>query len=127
MVCAYTIWRYANVNAFDHSPTHAQPERPEAALLGTLRAARSGARLALRWGVAVQRHGLSRGASPLRQLSLRPVATGAAVAAILRGKAKSPVIVHTPAGQLTVRWEGSVYLTGPAEFIGEGVYFLPRV
>jgi hypothetical protein len=33
-----------------------------------------------RWGVAVLRHGLSVGASPTRQLSLRPVATGAAVA-----------------------------------------------
>jgi diaminopimelate epimerase len=53
--------------------------------------------------------------------------TGAAVAAILRGKAESPVIVHTPAGPLTVRWDGSVYLTGPAEFIGEGVYFLAHV
>ena len=31
-------------------------------------------------GCAVQRHGLSGGVSPLRQLSLRPVATGAAVA-----------------------------------------------
>ena len=31
-------------------------------------------------GCAVQRHGLSGGGSPLRQLSLRPVATGAAVA-----------------------------------------------
>lgn len=50
--------------------------------------------------------------------------TGAAVAAILRGEAESPVIVHTPAGELTLRWEESVYLTGPAEFIGEGVFLL---
>jgi diaminopimelate epimerase len=50
--------------------------------------------------------------------------TGAAIAAILRKRAKSPVIVHTPAGELTVRWENGVYLTGPAEFIGEGVFFL---
>jgi diaminopimelate epimerase len=50
--------------------------------------------------------------------------TGAAVAAILRKQARSPVIVHTPAGELTLRWENSVYLTGPAEFIGEGVFFL---
>jgi diaminopimelate epimerase len=50
--------------------------------------------------------------------------TGAAIAAILRGSAKSPVIVHTPAGELTLRWENGVYLTGPAEFIGEGVFFL---
>ena len=32
-----------------------------------------------RLGCAVQRHGLSGGVSPLRQLSLRPVATGAVV------------------------------------------------
>lgn len=50
--------------------------------------------------------------------------TGAALAAILRGTAESPVIVHTPAGELTLRWDESVYLTGPAEFIGEGVYIL---
>ena len=36
--------------------------------------------VAARWGVAVQRRGLSRGASPVRQLSLQPVATGAAAA-----------------------------------------------
>jgi diaminopimelate epimerase len=50
--------------------------------------------------------------------------TGAAVAAILRKQARSPVIVHTPAGELTLRWENSVYLTGPAQFIGEGVFVL---
>jgi diaminopimelate epimerase len=50
--------------------------------------------------------------------------TGAAVAAILRGEVESPVIVHTPAGELTLRWDESVFLTGPAEFIGEGVFFL---
>ena len=49
-------------------------------------------------------------------------ATGAAVAAILRGKARSPVVVHTPAGELTLRWETSVYLTGPAEYVAEGVF-----
>lgn len=50
--------------------------------------------------------------------------TGAAVAAILRKQARSPVIVHTPAGELTLRWEDSVYLTGPAQFVGEGVFIL---
>jgi diaminopimelate epimerase len=50
--------------------------------------------------------------------------TGAALASILRKRTKSPVIVHTPAGELTLRWENSVYLTGPAEFIGEGVFIL---
>src|SRR5271165_336264 len=50
--------------------------------------------------------------------------TGAAVAAILRGKVKSPVEVHTPAGPMILRWDDSVYLTGPAELIAEGMYFL---
>ena len=50
--------------------------------------------------------------------------TGAAVAAILRKQARSPVVVHTPAGELSLRWEDSVYLTGPAQFIGEGVFVL---
>jgi diaminopimelate epimerase len=50
--------------------------------------------------------------------------TGAAVAAILRGEVKSPVDVRTPAGDLTLRWDDSVYLTGPAEMICEGTYYL---
>ena len=50
--------------------------------------------------------------------------TGAAIAAILRGAAKSPVIIRTPAGEMTLRWEESVFLTGPADFVGEGVFFL---
>jgi len=50
--------------------------------------------------------------------------TGAAVAAILRGEADSPVAVRTPAGTLALRWDGSVYLTGPAELVGEGRFFL---
>jgi diaminopimelate epimerase len=50
--------------------------------------------------------------------------TGAALAAILRGRVTSPVIIHTPAGELTLRWENGVYLTGPAEFVGEGVFVL---
>ena len=50
--------------------------------------------------------------------------TGAAVAAILRGKAESPVEIRTPAGALNLRWDNSVYLTGPAELVGEGKYFV---
>ncbi len=50
--------------------------------------------------------------------------TGAAAAAILRGEADSPVEIRTPAGSMTLRWEDSVYLTGPAEMIGEGRFFL---
>lgn len=50
--------------------------------------------------------------------------TGAACAAILRGVAETPVTIRTPAGNLELRWNDSVYLTGPAELIGEGVFFL---
>ena len=49
--------------------------------------------------------------------------TGAAVAAILRKLVRSPVRVITPAGDLTLRWDDSVYLTGPAEIIGSGEFF----
>jgi diaminopimelate epimerase len=51
-------------------------------------------------------------------------ATGAAVAAILRGEAESPIEIRTPAGTLHLRWDDSVYLTGPAELVGEGNYFV---
>jgi diaminopimelate epimerase len=50
--------------------------------------------------------------------------TGAATAAILRNVVESPVEVRTPAGSLNLRWDDSVYLTGPAELIGEGRVFL---
>jgi diaminopimelate epimerase len=50
--------------------------------------------------------------------------TGAAVAAILRGEVESPVEIRTPAGPLNLRWDDSVYLTGPAELVGEGNYFV---
>jgi len=50
--------------------------------------------------------------------------TGAAVAAILRGEVKSPVEVRTPAGSLMLRWDESVFLTGPAELICRGTYVL---
>jgi len=50
--------------------------------------------------------------------------TGAAVAAILRKIADSPVRVLTPAGEsLRVRWDDAVYLTGPAEIIGSGEFY----
>jgi diaminopimelate epimerase len=51
--------------------------------------------------------------------------TGAGVAAILRKLALSPVTIHTPAGAaLQLRWDDSVYLTGPAEIIGAGEFFV---
>ena len=49
---------------------------------------------------------------------------GAVVAAVARGMAKSPVCVWTPAGTLDVRWETNLYLTGPAEIVAEGQFFL---
>lgn len=50
--------------------------------------------------------------------------TGAAVASILRGDVKSPVEIRTPAGTLMLRWDESVFLTGPAELICKGSFFL---
>lgn len=49
--------------------------------------------------------------------------TGAAVAAILRGAASSPVRVLTPAGPLDLRWDDDIYLTGPAEIVAGGEYY----
>ncbi len=52
--------------------------------------------------------------------------TGAAVAAILRGVASSPVTILTPAGEpLKLRWDDSVYLSGPAEIVGSGEFYWP--
>jgi len=52
--------------------------------------------------------------------------TGAAVASILRRLATSPVEVRTPAGDtLRLRWDDSVFLTGPAELIATGEFFVP--
>jgi diaminopimelate epimerase len=54
--------------------------------------------------------------------------TGAAAAAIHRGMAVSPVRVITPAGPIGLRLEGGLegdaYLTGPAEIIAEGEFFM---
>jgi diaminopimelate epimerase len=49
--------------------------------------------------------------------------TGAAVAAILRKVAVSPVRVLTGGEPLELRWDDSVYLTGPAEIIGAGEFY----
>lgn len=50
--------------------------------------------------------------------------TGAGCAAILRKIAESPLEINTPAGSMSLRWDDSVYLTGPAELIGEGRFYL---
>lgn len=52
--------------------------------------------------------------------------TGAAATAILRKLVKSPLTVITEAGPLAIRWDDSIYLTGPAELIAKGdFYFSP--
>jgi len=50
--------------------------------------------------------------------------TGAAAMAIARGLVESPVEVRTPAGPIHLRFDGDAYLTGPAEIIGEGHFFV---
>jgi diaminopimelate epimerase len=48
--------------------------------------------------------------------------TGAFAAAVHRGLVRSPARVLTPAGPLDLRWDGDIYLTGPAEIVAEGVF-----
>jgi diaminopimelate epimerase len=48
--------------------------------------------------------------------------TGAAVAAVARGMAQSPLRVLTPAGPLDIRIEEHVFLRGPAVLVAEGVF-----
>jgi len=50
--------------------------------------------------------------------------TGAAFTALLRGLADSPVRVVTPAGPIEIRLEGDAYLTGPAEIVAQGEFFM---
>jgi diaminopimelate epimerase len=49
--------------------------------------------------------------------------TGAVAAAILRGVAQSPVRVLTPAGPIELRWDGDIYLKGPAVIIAGGDFY----
>lgn len=46
-----------------------------------------------------------------------------AVAAIATKKAESPVEVAAPGGPQIVRWEGNVFLRGPARLVGQGEFF----
>lgn len=78
---------------------------------------------------AVDRHTLEiriweRGAG--ETLSSGTGSTGAFVTAVRRDLIESPAQVVTPAGPLALRWEGDVFLTGPAEITAEGVYFVPE-
>ncbi len=47
-------------------------------------------------------------------------AAGAAAAAILTGRAESPLAVKTAAGAMRVEWGDRIYLTGPAAIIASG-------
>jgi diaminopimelate epimerase len=48
--------------------------------------------------------------------------TGAAAMAVARGLVESPVRVLTPAGPIDLRFDGDVFLTGPAQIVAEGVF-----
>jgi diaminopimelate epimerase len=50
--------------------------------------------------------------------------SAAAVASIHSGRARSPVQVHAPGGTQTVRWDGQLYLRGPAQIICRGDFFI---
>ena len=50
--------------------------------------------------------------------------TGAAAAALVRRIATSPVRVLTPAGPIDLRFENDVYLTGPAEIVAAGDFWM---
>jgi diaminopimelate epimerase len=47
-----------------------------------------------------------------------------AVAAIASGRVASPVRVDAPGGAQSVRWEGEVFLRGPAQLICRGEFFV---
>jgi diaminopimelate epimerase len=46
-----------------------------------------------------------------------------AVAAIATGRAQSPLRVQAPGGVQTVRWDGEIYLRGPAQILCRGEFF----
>lgn len=51
--------------------------------------------------------------------------TGAAAAAMARGLVEQPVTILTPAGPMTLRqYESDLYLSGPAEIIARGEFYL---
>ncbi len=50
--------------------------------------------------------------------------TGAAAAAVARAMVQYPVRVLTPAGPIDLRFEDDIFLTGPAEIVAEGEFFV---
>jgi diaminopimelate epimerase len=69
----------------------------------------------------IEAHFFERGVGETR--SSGTGSSASAVAAISAGKAQSPVEVVTPGGRQLVRWEGSVFLRGPAQLICRGEFF----
>jgi diaminopimelate epimerase len=53
--------------------------------------------------------------------------SGAAMAAVARGFAESPVTVLTPAGPLHLRFDKEAFLTGPAEYIADGYFHYGKI
>jgi diaminopimelate epimerase len=51
-------------------------------------------------------------------------ATGAVFAAMRKGMVDPPVTVLTEAGALAFREQGSLFLTGPAEIVAQGEFYL---
>ncbi len=49
-------------------------------------------------------------------------ATGAAAAAVITGRAESPIAVKTAAGEMRFEWSDEMYLTGPAAIVASGLY-----
>ncbi len=49
-------------------------------------------------------------------------ATGAAAAAVITGRAESPVAVKTAAGAMSIEWTDEIYLTGTTAIIADGLY-----
>jgi diaminopimelate epimerase len=50
--------------------------------------------------------------------------TGAFATAVSRGLVRSPARVVTPAGPMHLRWDAEIFLTGPAEIVAEGAFFV---
>jgi diaminopimelate epimerase len=50
--------------------------------------------------------------------------SAAAVASIATSRAASPLRVHTPGGLQRVRWDGQVFLEGPAQLVCRGEFFV---
>ena len=70
---------------------------------------------------AIELRFYERGAGPT--MSSGTGSTGAAAAAILSGRAKSPVRVITEAGELELEWREEIVLRGPTEITARGEYY----